>query len=191
MRRAAATLLVVLVLAGCSSSNHHAARPATVVKTFRAYTGAGDLAVTVGDVATGSCWTNSIAAPVADAYRCISGNRIYDPCFASPRPAGPLEVACLAAPWDQAEVLRLSGALPTSKPLDGGRPWAIVLGNGARCVAATGTVPQAGGVTLDYHCTDGRDAGLLPRSGALRSAEYGTADGGPLRRVSVTTIWLA
>ena len=34
----------------------------------------------------GHCWTRSIAAPArADAYRCMAGDSIYDPCFAPPR----------------------------------------------------------------------------------------------------------
>jgi hypothetical protein len=29
----------------------------------------------------GNCWTNSIAVNRSDAWRCMLGNRIYDPCF--------------------------------------------------------------------------------------------------------------
>jgi hypothetical protein len=190
MKRALLTVLVLLAVAGCSSSSHHVPRRAgTVVRTFQAYDAKGNLTVVVADVAVGSCWTTSVADPVAGAFRCLSGNRIYDPCFAPPHPAQPLEVACVPAPWARAEVLRVTGALPTGRPLDGGRPWALRLANGARCVAATGTVPEAAGVELGFHCGAGTDAGLLPGRSALRTAEYGNPDTGGLRRVSVTTIW--
>jgi hypothetical protein len=190
MKRVLLTVLSLLALAGCSSSVHHAARrPGTAVRTFQAYDAKGNLTAVVADVAVGSCWTTSVADPVAGAFRCLSGNRIYDPCFAPPHAAAPMEVACVPAPWARAEVLRVTGALPKARPLDGGRPWALRLANGARCVAATGTVPHAAGVDLGFQCGHGADAGLLPGHAALRTAEYGNPDTGALRRVSVTTIW--
>src|SRR5437763_494789 len=109
-----------LALVGCSSHKSHraspAARIATKTKVFRAYDRAGDLTVQVADVATGNCWTASIAARGHDAYRCISENQIFDPCFAAPKPATPPEVACIGSPWGRAEVLRLTGVLPSGQP---------------------------------------------------------------------------
>lgn len=198
MNRAAAAGLVVLALAlvmsGCSPNSHHGAKPParTVVKTFHAYAGNGDLSIQVADVATGSCWTTSIAVPVTGAYRCISNDRIYDPCFAPAHPVAPIQVACVVTPWSDAEVLRLTGALPRTAPLPGTpRPWAIQLSNGARCVAITGTVPQVNGVDLGFHCADGRDAALVSAAAALAVAEYGAPTATSLRRVTVTTIWRA
>lgn len=164
------------------------------MKTFHAYRADGGLAVRVADVATGHCWTTSIAVPAAaGAYRCLSGNQILDPCFVPATPSKPLEVACIADPWSEAVVLRLSGALP--KPLPGGdggaRPWALVLDNGARCVAATGTVPEVHGVNLDYHCRNGRDAGALNTSRTLDTAAYGDSQARTLTRLAVVTIWRA
>jgi hypothetical protein len=195
-RRAAALLAAVAVLgvlAGCSSGKHaHAAAPSgTAVRTFAAYTAGGDLKVGVADVATGSCWTSSIAAAGSpSAYRCLSANRIYDPCFAPPHPVQPLQVACLSAPWARAEVLRVP-ALPRITPINGGRPWALVLANGAHCVAATGTVPQIRGVSLGYTCGGGRAAALLPGTARTRSVDFGSVTASVLRRVSVATIWRA
>jgi hypothetical protein len=187
----AVVLLLALGSAGCSSGKHRAGAAGTVLKTFHAYTAAGDLTVTVADIATGSCWTSSIAAPgTASAYRCIAGNNIYDPCFAAPHPTPPLQVACLPAPWGRAEVLRVP-KLPTVTPIDGGRPWALTLANGARCVAATGTVSQVHGVSLGYTCTGGMAAALLPGTAATRDADFGSPSGTTLRRVNVTTIWRA
>jgi hypothetical protein len=194
-RRTAALLAVVVMLAaglaGCSSGKHHAAATGTAVKTFHAYNARGDLVVTVADIATGSCWTSSIAAlGSTSAYRCLAGNTIYDPCFAAPHPAQPLQVACLPAPWGRAEVLRVP-TLPQVDPIAGGRPWALVLSNGARCVSATGTVPQVRGVSLGYSCTGGMAAALVPGTAATRAADFGSPTGSTLRRVSVRTIWRA
>jgi hypothetical protein len=194
MKRAARAGLAALVLAfcACSSNSGHVAKPPahTLTKTFHAYAANGDLSVQVADIATGTCWTTSIAAPVAGAYRCISEDRIYDPCFAPAHPVAPIQVACVAAPWSEAEVLRVTGQLPHSAPLPGSpRPWAIQLSNGARCVAVTGTVPQVNGVDLGFHCANGRDAALVSNAASLAVAEYGTPTATALRRVTVTTIW--
>lgn len=196
MRRRTAVVLAAAVMlaggvAGCSSSRQHAAAAGTALKTFHAYNARGDLVVTVADIATGSCWTSSIAAlGSTSAFRCLAGNTIYDPCFVAPHPARPLQVACLPAPWGRAEVLRVPN-LPQVEPIKSGRPWALVLSNGARCVTATGTVPQVHGVSLGYTCTGGMAAALVPGTAATRSADFGSPAGTTLRRVTVKTIWRA
>lgn len=197
---------VVLALASCAS---HAARSGarqstqstgspqarahTVVKTFHAYRPDGTLAVPVAGAATsGRCWTTSIAAQGKGDYRCFAGNQILDPCFAPPHMRAPRQVACLTDPWSSAHLLRLHGGLPQSPaPVGAGRPWALQLANGARCVAATGTVPAVRRINLDYQCSDGHDAALLHSTGAAMTAEYGDVQAQTLRRVAVTTIWRA
>jgi hypothetical protein len=187
---ASAGALLAALLVGCAS---HAAKPpaGTVSKTFHAYRADGDLAVHVADVSTGSCWTTSIAATSASAFRCISDNSIHDPCFAPTRPASPLEVACIPDPWTDATVLRVSGALPTGGPPAGRtpHPWAIELANGARCVVATGTVPAIQGVNLGYQCRNGANAALADTTGRNVTAKYAPAGATTLRTVRVSTIW--
>jgi hypothetical protein len=190
----AGLVLLALVLAGCAS--HHAAQAAarsgTVVETFHAYDADGNLAVRVADVGTGHCWTTSIAAPVPGAYRCLSANTIFDPCFAPPRQSGPVQVACVPDPWSGAHVLRVTGALPSGASVGGTRatrPWALELDNGQRCVAATGTVPEVHGVNLDYRCAHGRAAGLVDARTATVTADYGDPRTGALRLVTVRTLW--
>jgi hypothetical protein len=192
-------LLVLLstgLLAGCASHSPHrdsgGGAPHTVTRTFSAYDAHGDLTVHVADVARGRCWTASIAVPgVRGAYRCIAGNAILDPCFAPATPSSPVEVACLADPWSDAEVLQVTGALPSAGAGadTGPRPWALQLGNGVRCVAATGTVPAIGGVDLGYHCRGGSNAAVHDATAALVTADYAAAGAHTLRRVSVATIW--
>ncbi len=200
---ASVLLAFALLAAACAS---HRPQPqaagggprATVDKSFHPYSANGELAIDVADVATGSCWTTSIAAPASGAYRCIAGNRILDPCFAAPTTATAskavrTEVACVETPWSNAMVLHVTGPLPKADPADDGagsaRPWAFELDNGVRCVATTGTVPAVQGVSLGYHCLDGRDAALLDPSATPMTADYGDPQAQSLQPVTVATIW--
>lgn len=165
------------------------AQAATRIESFSAYDASGRLAVKVGESARGSCWTNSVAAPAPDAFRCFAGNNILDPCFARPRAGAPNEVACLATPWSTATVLTLTAPLPKPDSRAPDRAWAFQLDNGARCVASTGTVPQVQGISLGYHCTDGSDAALRDISAPLVTADYGEAKSQAIQSVTVSTIW--
>jgi hypothetical protein len=197
--RVSTLLAVALLIAGCAASGKkqsaqtHRAAPGTVTKTFAAYDAAGNLAVNVHDIERGSCWTTSVSAPVANAYRCIAGNDILDPCFAPPKAAAgapATQVACVAAPWAQAEVLQLSKPLPAGSPAGDPRAaWAFLLANGVRCVSSTGMVPEVAGVNLDYHCSDQSNAALLDPTAHQVSAQDAAPSAGTLRRVSVRTIW--
>ena len=195
--------IAAVVLAGCASHSNNGAggagtsgkvsSPTTVTRQFHAYRADGGLAVQVGDVARGSCFSTSVAAPGADAYRCFAGNKILDPCFApadtSPGQAG-VQVACVATPWSRALALTLTQPLPKpAGPKEAARPWAFQLGNGARCVASTGTVPAVQGINLGYHCTDGHDAALVDPTASLVTAHYADATKRALDTVTVTTIW--
>jgi eukaryotic-like serine/threonine-protein kinase len=200
-------VLLALVLAGCASQHGHAksgppaggasqhltTQPRTTTESFRAFSSDGELAIKVGDVASGNCWTTSIAAPSSGAYRCFAGNQILDPCFVPPPTAAktpPTEVACVNTPWSDALVLHLTTALPKPDSAAGvHRPWAFALANGARCVASTGTVPAVRGINLGYHCADGHDASLLDQAAPMVTADYGDPVAQTLQRVTVTTIW--
>src|SRR3954468_5233591 len=180
-------LALTAVLTGCASSAAHrtatagTAAPGTATVHFRAYAPSGDLTVPVADVVRGQCWTTSIAAPSASAYRCFQGNKILDPCFAPAHPSSPLQVACLAAPWSRALMLQVNGKLPApSAGTAVSRPWAFQLADGVRCVASTGTVPAVAGVNLAYHCGDGADAALGAVNGTRLTAQYANPGAGAL-----------
>jgi hypothetical protein len=193
--RVSLVVLPLLVLTACASQGQAqtgAPSDHTLVKTLHVYRPDGELTVRVADVGFGHCWTMSIAAPTSGAYRCLSGNAILDPCFRSPKASKPLEVACVADPWSEAKVLQINGALPEPVGKDGPqRPWALELGNGTRCVAATGMVPSVDGVNLGYHCGGGHDAGALDTARSLATAKYAQEGAKALSSVTITTIWHA
>jgi len=137
----------------------------------------------------GSCFATSIAVPVAGVFRCLIGNTILDPCFASARESTPPTVACFADPWSTGQIITLTRALPKYDPvLTEGNPWAIVLGNGRRCVSVTGAVPALGDVDLTYRC-DGNDAaGITVNDNGTVTAHYGPS-AGPLVDTAVLDEW--
>ncbi|MDP9092484.1 MAG: hypothetical protein M3O32_19495, partial [Actinomycetota bacterium] len=141
------------------------------------------------DHISGSCWTGSIAVPLPGAYRCLSGNQIYDPCFAPINEVATGSVACVADPWSPAHILTLTAPLPAQSATSARNPWALELANGARCVAVTGTVASVAGVALNYLCGAGMAAGIVESDGTTMGVGYGAEDGTALAEVRVTTAW--
>lgn len=96
----------------------------------------------------GSCWVPSIAIERRDAYRCMSANEIFDPCFV--RGAG--TVYCpqdLIA--DRGTVIRLTKALPPPSKSNKDEPWAMQLKSGDFCTIGTGTIVPG----FPFYCTKG------------------------------------
>lgn len=176
--------------AGGSGATATPSSTAPVLRTFAPFTSNGTLTVAVAARRTGSCFSTSVAVPRADAYRCLAGNSIEDPCFASPVATSPPTVACVPAPWDEATVLTVTGTLPAASGVRlADDPWALQLANGARCVASTGTVPSVGAMSLNYVCGPGVDAGIIQVSGSPDEVSYGSPSAGSLTTVAITTIW--
>lgn len=120
------------------------------------------------DQVGGTCFAGSLADPGrGDAYRCSSGNRIYDPCFLAA--ADLSAVACVQTPWtNETTLLSLADALPSRNenrpPLLEALPWGLELANGAFCgVASTGAGGAIAGERINYACTfaDGSGAGQV------------------------------
>lgn len=95
---------------------------------------------------SGHCWTASIASQRSDAYRCMAGNAIHDPCFT----ISPHEVAC---PTDVADnrgiALELTRPLPP--PTSTRNVWQMLLSSGARCNIGTGTTIPG----YPFYCSGG------------------------------------
>jgi len=85
----------------------------------------------------GNCWTSSIASRRSDAYRCMVGDSIHDPCFA-------INAKTVACPLDVAANtgirIALTDPLPKSNGGNARNAWMMQLAGGATCNIGTGTV---------------------------------------------------
>jgi hypothetical protein len=149
-------LLAVVAAGVIGASALGATGTRTVI--YRAFTSSGQPTITVTKTVRGSCFAASIAADRNDAWRCMSGNLIHDPCFSSTRAKG--IVLCPAAAWKRSGIkIKLTAALPRPgnkpKPSTSGRPWAIKTTSGLRCAVLTGMAPVSGKHFGSYLCSDG------------------------------------
>ena len=123
--------------------------------------------VHVAHIFSGYCWLRSLATNRSDAYRCIShaGNLLLDPCFVSPflSPSSETQVACPYPSPGSVTVLRLNRPLSniSTAPYKSTPPssvWLLVLADGTRCFAATGTTNVIAGELRQnyYECPGSR-----------------------------------
>jgi len=106
----------------------------------------------------GSCWTGSIAAQRADAWRCMVGNDIHDPCYAASTSAR--VVYCPTSNITRLLAIALTKPLPLDQANRGGTaqalPTMIRLVGGATCWFETGASGAIGNMRMNYDCSDGR-----------------------------------
>ncbi len=103
---------------------------------------------------SGSCFGSAIGLGREDAYRCMVGNQIYDPCFVvDDEPT----VVCGANPTtgETGFVLELTEPLPAPDVGNLSMPWLIELADGTVCGLMTGTVVGVDDRTAPYGCPDG------------------------------------
>ena len=144
----------------------------------------------------GTCFAASIADQGRpDAWRCMSGNRIMDPCFQGAE-GGQAVLACLDDPWAlRVTVLTPNTELPRAQAnkadLRGALPWALELSNGARCVFLTGATTAVAGMRVNYGCVGGRISvvGDLDRTLPLWRVFADDSAGVVLQLVGVRTAW--
>ena len=133
----------------------------------------------VARTVSGSCWTSSIAAQRPDAFRCTSGNEIYDPCFTSAKG----QVRC---PTDlrhnRGTLIDLTSALPSNTNVRSGEAWAFELATGGMCVMGTGTVSPG----FPFYCTAPPVCSEPKRSG--NSSSYETMCGKPTAPIKVGSV---
>ncbi len=104
----------------------------------------------------GYCWTESLSSNQQNAWRCMVGNRIYDPCFAPEGETG--SAVCGASPIGDPYGFRLKLAqpLPERRPAAAViRAWILELADGVTCGFLTGASTGVGGERANYGCTDG------------------------------------
>ena len=108
---------------------------------------------TAGAPVAGGCGMGeSLALDRSDAWRCIVGNNIYDPCFSTSAHA--TTVICGASPSKPVGIkVTLSAPLPAhAKALDK-QPWIVILGDGLTCGFVTGATFGVGDQRANYGCT--------------------------------------
>jgi hypothetical protein len=111
--------------------------------------------LSVTETTRGACWIASLSSGRPDAWRCMAGNEIHDPCFSGSPNAD--TVACVSGPFSHEVVLmRLTKPLP---PPNGESnmarpPWALKLANGATCGFVNGATGTVAGMRLNYSCSN-------------------------------------
>jgi len=141
----------------------------------------------------GDCWTESIPDyENQNAWRCMAGNIIFDPCFAPPGASNVTQVACAETPTSGVYLMNLTsplsqGSVPRTS---GGKyAWYIVLSNGRSCSRVDGAgPPSVDGLTLEYACTIG-EAAEPNQSTIPWTDQYAASTAGALVAVDVTQAW--
>jgi hypothetical protein len=167
----------------------------TTATVYRAFTPHGFVKVHT-HTNRGSCFAGSLTAPRRDAWRCIVGNYIHDPCFALT--AHSSYVICPDAPWRKTGTkISLTEVLPQAyrnhkAPSTTPLPWAVELSSGERCLFLSGATTVVEGERLNYLC--GGEEGLWGYP--YRGAEPWTILQGPSEahelseRVAIRHAWM-
>ena len=154
-------LVATVIVAFIGTPGTAAAGAPTKLTIYAPFTSSGAPSVRVARIIRGHCWTGSLASSRADAWRCMSGNFIYDPCFSSASTTG--IVLCPNGPWSSAAIeIRLIQSLPRTyanrgKPSTAGVPWALVTTSGWKCLLATGATAVVDRRRANYGCGHTKD----------------------------------
>lgn len=148
----------------------------------------------------GTCFTNSVIAPVEDAWRCSVGNQIYDPCIIA---TDGKSLVCGEDPSKKLPgfVLTLVSPLPTPDiSVEAvNNPWIVELASGRLCSFAQGASGVIDDQRINYYCesTDDTDVILLGdiKRGKLWNAtrvvlEKGTTNVIQTGIVPIKTAWI-
>ncbi len=155
-------LLVVgaAVLTGLAAGSVATAATPTSARIYQAFTSSGAQAIRVTETINGHCFAGSVEANRNDAWRCISKNFIYDPCFSSSKARG--IVLCPQAAWKRSGLkISLTRGLPGKfgnrrVPSTSVRPWAMQTISGAKCMLEGMGPFISSKVSGDYACTNGK-----------------------------------
>jgi hypothetical protein len=161
----------------------------TILKLYRPYGDVTDQVVPqVKATLSGACYSQSKLIVREDAWRCMVGDKTYDPCFVKSGP-NRTEAVCPQSPWigDSVQIM-VKDPLDNeqNKQLDMSRtyPWAIELTNGERCQAIKSNKIYEN-MPVRYKCNSKRYLiGYLQRCKNVWSMVEKTPDG-------VTTVQLS
>lgn len=132
------------------------------------------------DLADGNCEPGSDTGAIA--YRCFSGNGVYDPCWTDRSDSTGLTVRCLMDPWGKTVTLIRLTAVPEDIPAqaDPQIPIGLTLSDGEQCFISEGAHSEFNGRPIDYGCKSLSVLRNLDESGPLWRADtvnYSTAAG--------------
>lgn len=198
LRSSCVLVLAVLAFAACATTAA-APRRATSVRLFVPF-GPGRVlqpGVTVTERLEGRCFAPSTSSEArSDAWRCLAGNRILDPCFEGSIDGRPA-LACARSPWESTvvlltptEELPTAGRREASSVLEG-RPWALELVDGSRCTLLGGASGGVAGMRVNYGCEGNRVSlvGDVDRRAPRWKIFAVPADGPTLEQRSIGTAW--
>ncbi|HEY2657634.1 MAG TPA: hypothetical protein VGI55_17755 [Solirubrobacteraceae bacterium] len=152
--------ITVLAVIGVSPAPA-ASRMRTTATIFRAFNSAGVPTIQVQSK-SGRCFAPSATSDRNDAWRCLVGNFILDPCFSSAKAHG--VVICPDRQLNGGIMIRLTRALPgpanRGSPSPATVPWNVQLANGQHCLLSSGASTAIHGVRLNYFCDPGTRYGL-------------------------------
>jgi hypothetical protein len=181
-------LLTALVLCAIAAP----ADAATRVRTYSPWTADGDPKLRRWFHGSGECTRSSFVNSRPQAWRCVSGNIVLDPCFQSPTDE---EVLCVSSPWSRRGHLLSALLDPDTRGRSSARaPWAMRVGR-ARClfIRRSGRARRRGRPT--YRCRSGRNRSYLfgrpnrkRRTWTIRASSDRRGRGA--RRVRVRAAWL-
>ncbi len=137
-----------------------AAATQTSARIYRAFTSSGASAISITKTVRGHCFSGSLQADRNDAWRCLSKNLLYDPCFSSSKARG--IVLCPAAAWRRSGVkIVLTKGLPvksgnTRPPSTKVAPWAMQTMSSINCVLEGMGPVISPNLAADYACRNGK-----------------------------------
>lgn len=106
----------------------------------------------------GHCWTGSLMTVRPDAWRCMEGDLIHDPCF-SESDTDASVICPLRPPGHMTGAkMNLTEPLPVSyghQDEDPSSVWFLELADGTTCILTTGATAVIGGERVNYTCSDG------------------------------------
>ena len=197
-------LPIVLLLTSCTDTTNGTSPPPLPAKTevivFEPFTVTGtlDRDIIVDSTHQGMCWTESNYLTRPDAYRCMFGNFIVDPCLSDTTGLKPV-VACEVPNAKGAnDVLLLHLTKPLPKRYGSGAPssaksppFMLVLSDDTRCVPHGGTASIIAGSPQTYDCNDDSSiVGDIDRSSPGWTARATVPGSSELATVTIAKVYV-
>ena len=152
MGKVITVILSLLFAAVCHSQD-------TDLRLYRPFNSNPDqVSVQINKTVSGWCWEQSHADNRKDAWRCMVGNKIYDPCFVKSH-GEKKQAVCPNSPWQsEAILITVENSLnpATHKSLDMSKdyPWAIELLDGTQCQTLVDSQQTHDNLPVRYHCNN-------------------------------------